>query len=133
MAYGGKREGAGRKARPSKKTRETFNADFDEQASAALPELFDTIKTIATGYKIAAYDPPAPRQKAKPQVMADADGVPLYVYTVPPDKAAAMYLVDRAAGKASVKNAEQTDTELTLEVTMFTPSTEEPDDEQSSP
>lgn len=118
MAHGGSREGAGRKARPSRSPREKRNSEFDEQASAALPELFETIKCIATGYKIAAYDPPDRRTKAKAKEMTDKDGTALYVYTVAPDKAAAMYLVDRAAGKAAVKSAEATDTELTLEVTM---------------
>lgn len=126
MAHGGRREGAGRKAKP--RTREERNSAFDEQASAALPELFETIHAIAKGYKIAAYEPPDRRVKAKPVLMADEKGETLWVYTVAPDKAAAMYLVDRAAGKAAVKNADVTDTELTLEVVMA--AVEETSDEE---
>lgn len=113
MAHGGARTGAGRKARPSRKEKD--NEQFDERASQALPELFDAIYAIATGYKIAAYEKP---RKGTSKEMVDKDGETLFVYTVPPDKSAVFYLVDRAAGKASVKNPEQTDTELTLEVTM---------------
>ncbi len=115
MAHGGTRTGAGRKARPSKVTREKRNTEFDEQASAALPVLFETLHTIATGHKIGVYEKP---RKYHAVPMTDGDGTVIWVYDVPPDKAAAMYLIDRAAGKASVKSAESVDTELTLEVNM---------------
>ncbi len=128
MAHGGTRTGAGRKARPSKATRETRNTEFDEQASAALPELFTTIQAIAMGHKIGVYEKP---RKYRADPMTDSDGTVIWVYDVPPDKAAAMYLIDRAAGKASVKSAEQTDTELTLEVNMSP--LEDPDERATEP
>ncbi len=142
MAHGGKREGAGRKAeppkervRPGRKTNEERrerakqqnNQTFDEKAIEALPELFDTIKAIAMGYKMAAYSAPDRRSKVKTKVteMADADGEPIWVYTIPPDKSATQYLIDRAAGKAAVKNPEAAETELILEVAMPTEDDEE--------
>lgn len=122
MAHGGARPGTGPKPEPRRggRPRNPVNAEernqrFDESASKILDELFETIKTIATGYKVAVYEKP---RKVSASGMFDAAGVGVWVYSVPPDKAAAMYLVDRAAGKASVKSAESVDTELTLEVMM---------------
>ncbi len=77
--------------------------------------MFETLHTIATGHKIGVYEKP---RKYHAVPMTDGDGTVIWVYDVPPDKAAAMYLIDRAAGKASVKSAESVDTELTLEVNM---------------
>lgn len=140
MAHGGRREGAGRKAEPPKEPKRpgrktnverreikqaTNNLTFDEKAIEALPELFDTIKSIAMGYKVAAYA--APRKagiKAAP--MVDAANEPIWVYSVPPDKDATKYLIDRAAGKAAVKNPEAGETELVLEFAM--PTEDEEDD-----
>lgn len=122
MAHGGARPGSGPKAAPNRggRPRNPVNAEernqrFDESASKILDELFATIKAMATGYKVAVYERP---RKGAFDPMFDKDGTQVWVYSVPPDKAAAMYLVDRAAGKASVKNAETVDTELTLEVMM---------------
>lgn len=138
FGHGGERDGAGRKARPAQrqnggrkpkpKTRDEFNSHFDEAASKILPELFETMKTIAQGFKIAVYAEP---RKVKAKKMVDEANEPIWVYTVPPDKAAAMYLIDRAAGKAAVKNPEAVDTELILQVgdLMSEDETEEPDAE----
>lgn len=129
MAHGGARDGAGRKAEPpapkkvGRKTneerrqilKEVNNQTFDEKATEALPELFDTIKTIAQGYRVAVYNQP---RKVKSDRKFDADGEPIWVYFVPPDKDAVKYLIDRAAGKAAVKNPEATETELILEFAM---------------
>jgi hypothetical protein len=132
VAHGGKREGAGRTAKPPEERKKTGrktneerreraktqnNQTFDERAIEALPELFDTIKAIATGYKIAAYT--APRKagvKATP--MVDAANEPIWVYSTPPDKTATQYLIDRAAGRAAVKNPDVAETELILEVSI---------------
>lgn len=134
MAHGGKREGAGRTAEPPKerkkcgrKTNEERreraksqnNQTFDEKAIEALPELFDTIKAIAMGFKMQAYS--RPRKAAGPSTpMFDENDEPITVYFIPPDKAATQYLIDRAAGKAAVKNPEAAETELVLEVAMPT-------------
>lgn len=128
MAHGGAREGAGRKAEPprqkvGRKTnaerkeilKAANNQSFDEKAIEALPELFDTIKAIAQGYKVAVYNEP---RKVKAERKFDGDGDPIWVYFVPPDKDAVKYLIDRAAGKASVKNPEAAETELVLEFVM---------------
>jgi hypothetical protein len=122
MAHGGARPGTGPKPEPRRggRPRNPVNAEernqrFDESASKVLDELFSTIKDIATGHKIAVYAKP---RKLECREMFLADNTPIFVYDVPPDKAAAFYLVDRAAGKASVKSAESVDTELTLEVMM---------------
>jgi hypothetical protein len=109
--HGGERKRAGRPAKP--RGREECNAHFDEQATKLLPDLFETMKTIASGYKIAVYEKP---RKLKTQEMVDDSNVPVFVFSVPPDKAAAMYLIDRAAGRAAVKNPESVDTELILQV-----------------
>jgi hypothetical protein len=128
--HGGARPGTGPKPEPRKRgrpfkqpTRDDRNQTFDAQASDSLPELFETIKAIATGYKIAAY---SPRRNDKGEKMEREDGTAIYVYEVPPDKQAAFYLVDRAAGKAVGKSPEAVDTELTLEVIM--PGEESDDD-----
>jgi len=125
MPHGGSRVGAGRKAEPSRKTMTTkdkCNEQFDVRASSALPELFDTMYAIATGYKVGVYE--QPRKQATTQAKT-VTGEIIFVYTVPPDKQAAQYLIDRAAGKAVTKSAEQTDTELTLEVTLTAPETDD--------
>jgi hypothetical protein len=109
--HGGKRKRAGRPAKP--RGREACNAHFDEQASKILPELFETMKTIASGYKVAVYERP---RKLKSKQMTDEGNEPIWVYSVPPDKAACVYLIDRAAGKAAVKNPDVADTELILQV-----------------
>jgi hypothetical protein len=144
LAHGGRREGAGPKAdppkarkRPGRKTDEERrerakaqnNQTFDEKAIEALPELFDTIRAIAMGYKVAVYEAPDGRSKLRGKVtqMAEVDGTPVWVYTVPPDKSATQYLIDRAAGKAAVKNQEAAETELVLEVAMPTEDDEELD------
>lgn len=122
MPHGGARPGSGPKAEPRRggRPRNPVNAEernqrFDESASKILDELFGTIKDIATGHKVGVYAQP---RKGNAEKMFLGDETPIWVYDVPPDKAAAMYLVDRAAGKASVKSAESVDTELTLEVMM---------------
>lgn len=124
MAHGGARPGTGPKTNrigrpPKPKTPEERNEAFDIKAQAALPELFETILAIAQGYKVGVFAPP---RKGESVEMVTTDGDPIWVYAVPPDKAAVMYIVDRAAGKSAVKSAEQTETELTLEVML-------PDDE----
>lgn len=126
QGHGGQRVRAGRKAKP--KNREEFNSHFDEQASKILPELFETLKTIANGYKIAVYEKP---RKVKAKQAFDATGDEMWVYTIPPDKAACFYLIDRAAGKAAVKNPESVDTELILQIggLMDPVDEEEPDGE----
>lgn len=129
MAHGGARPDTGTKAKPREKraskpkTKEEKNAAFDEKAMALLPVLFDTLVTIAKGYKVALSS--RPRTLSSTEEVTE-DGEKVWVYTVPPDKAAAMYLVDRASGKAAVKSAEQTETELILEFVM--PAAEEEDD-----
>jgi hypothetical protein len=109
--HGGERKRAGRPAKP--RGREACNAAFDEKASNILPELFETMKTIASGYKVAVYERP---RKLKSKQAVDEDNEPIWVYSVPPDKAACVYLIDRAAGKAAVKNPDMADTELILQV-----------------
>lgn len=102
--------------RPRKpRTTEEFNESFDQKAVAKLPELFETIYSIAQGIQVAVYSEP---RKVKSKKMHDAEDKPIWVYSLPPDKAAAMYLIDRAAGKSAVKPAEQTETELILEFNM---------------
>lgn len=103
----------GRPAKP--KTTEERNAAFDEKAQAVLPELFETLMTIAKGYQCLVSS--KPRKEVSTEVYDEA-GNQFFAYIVPPDKAAAMYLVDRASGKAAVKSAEQTETELILEFVM---------------
>jgi hypothetical protein len=123
MAHGGARPGTGPKAEPVRRigrprkpvTVEEKNKVFDTKAAEALPELFDTLKTIALGYKVATYAKP---RKTKADQKFDADNEPVFVYFVPPDKDAVKYLVDRAAGKAVTKSPEAVDTELTLEMIM---------------
>lgn len=101
--------------KPKPKGPEATNAAFDEKAMQALPELFNTLMTIANGYRVGLKTKP----RQPPTVaMETEEGETLWVYTVPPDKAAAMYLVDRASGKAAVKSPEQTETELILEFVM---------------
>lgn len=119
-SHGGEREGAGRKAKPTgrprkPRTKDEFNESFDAKAVAKLPELFETMYAIAQGVKVAAYTEP---RRVKSTKMHDGNGQPIYVYIIPPDKAAAMYLIDRAAGKSAVKPAEHTETELILEFNM---------------
>ena len=120
IAHGGEREGAGRKAKPTgrprkPRTTEEFNQSFDQKAVSKLPELFETIYAIAQGIKVAAYSEP---RKGKSTKMADEAGAPIWVYSVPPDKAAVFYLIDRAAGRAAVKKDEHVETELILEFNM---------------
>ena len=125
------------RVRPGRKTNEerreikkqANNLTFDEKAIEALPELFETIKAIAMGYKIAVYEAPNGRSKLKGKVtpMAEADGTPVWVYTVPPDKDATKYIIDRAAGKAAVKNPDAAETELVLEFVMDEEDGEETD------
>jgi hypothetical protein len=124
MAHGGKREGAGAKAlppeparrigrKPKPRTQEEHNKSFDEKAIGKLPELFETVLAIAQGHKIAAYTRP---RNLRSEEMLDPQDRPIYVYDVPPDKAAVFYLVDRAAGKSAVKPSEVAETELILEI-----------------
>lgn len=131
--HGGRREGAGRPAKgdtrprigrpPKPRTPEEKNRAFDQKAQDILPELFETLKEIAKGYKVAVYEKPR-SQRVKTKQMFDEIGDPIYVYSVPPDPNVARYLVDRAAGKAATKSAEQTETELILEVSLTDPEEE---------
>ena len=124
MAHGGARKNAGAKALPPRpptrrgrppkpRTQEELNQSFDAKAVAKLPELFDTVLAIAQGYKVATYSKP---RKERSDERYDEAGDVLYVYSVPPDKAAVFYLVDRAAGKSAVKPVEVAETELILEI-----------------
>jgi hypothetical protein len=89
---------------------------------AALPALFETLMTIASGYKVIVTKPP---RGIPSEVVLGPNLETYHAYLVPPDKAAAMYLVDRASGKAAVKSPEQTETELILEFVMPSPDEDE--------
>ena len=123
-AHGGKRAGAGRKTDAVRK--QIKNGEFDEKAAAALPDLFETIMDLAKGVKVAVYKP---RKGQSCQEYVDDEGAVVYVYSEPPDKACVMYLVDRASGKAAVKQNVETDTTIQIISNIPRPPKEEPDAE----
>jgi hypothetical protein len=116
--HGGRRDRAGRpcgvrEARKRRRPEDIKNDGFDKKAAEALPELFDTILAIARGVKVGVYRKP---RDVESEEHIDDRGERIYVYTTPPDKTMAAYLVDRASGRAAVKSPDQTDSELILEV-----------------
>jgi hypothetical protein len=77
--HGGKRPGAGRKTKEANKIREDFNSVINQTVGPWVLELLTNLKTLAGGIKV-----------------RDDEGV---IFDQPPDRAAAIYLIDRLVGK----------------------------------
>lgn len=81
--HGGKRPGSGRKTKEATKIQADINATVNARIEERMGDLVEAMMGLALGHWIEEVTPDGPRN----------------VYVTPPDRSAAMYLMDRRLGK----------------------------------